>query len=267
MLIASLSAAYHQLPLKNPFILSIRSATNANVIRWILSTDDGREYLGESVPVQYVTGETPESVLTVQPRIENLLNGRDVSDMFSLLSEMSRAFPTDVAARAGVEIALYSAYASLTGVSVAKLLGGEDVTVETDLTISRLPNAADIAQEAWRQGFRIFKLKVGGGAMEEDVDRVLGITSLLPEAIIRLDANQALTVQSTMELTEMLLRNRVNIELIEQPVPKEDLAALDELARVSPVPIIADEACCSPSDATRLFLETAVQGVNVKLMK
>ena len=265
--IRSIHAEYHKLPLKNPFVISIRSATNANVVRWHLCLDDEREFLGESVPVQYVTGETPETVLIALPRIAEIVQGRLVEDMHGIMEEMARVLPHDVAARTGAEIALYNAFAAETGLSVMKLLGGANATVETDLTIARNPNAIDIARDAWRNGFRIFKMKVGGGAMEEDEDRILGIAAALPEAIFRLDANQSLTVEATLELTDVLLRNGITLELIEQPVPKEDIAALDEIARLSPVPIIADEACCNPKEAFRLFAETSVQGVNVKLMK
>ena len=237
------------------------------MIRWKLVTEDGSTFLGECVPVQYVTGETPESVLAVVPKMEALIRGRAISEMDEIMDDLAMAFPSDVAARTGIEIGLYSAHAAESGISVHRQLGGAGVTVETDLTISRIPNSAEVAREAAKQGFRIFKIKVGGDSMEEDIDRILGIVNTVPEAIIRLDANQALTVESTLQLAERLLRSGVNLELIEQPVPKEDLSALDEVSRLSSVPIIADEARCSPLDAIRLFSETAVQGVNVKLMK
>ena len=265
--IRSLTAEYFQLPLKNPFVISIRSATYANVIRWRLETDDGSVFPGESVPVQYVTGETPDSVLAVASKLEHLLYDCAVEDLPALITEMSRRFPEDKAARAGVEIALYSAFAAQTSVPVYKLLGAQNATIETDLTIARIPNALEVAEEAARHGFRIFKMKVGGGAMEEDIDRILGISAMLPEAIFRLDANQSLTVEETMKLAYALLESGISLELIEQPVAKEDIAALDEISRISPVPIVADEACCDARDAFRLFTETAVHGVNVKLMK
>ena len=265
--ILSVIAEYIQIPLKNPFILSIRSAHHANVVRWRLRTDEGMEFLGETVPVQYVTGETPESVLAVVPKIEAVLREAKIEDFHHLIHELALAFPADISARAGVEIALYNAHAFEANTSVENVLGGELATLETDLTIARIPNATEVARAAWHEGFRIFKIKVGGGAMEEDIDRILGIASELPEAIFRLDANQSLTPESTVRLAEELLRNGIRLELIEQPVPKEDLFALDETARISPVPIIADEASRTPLEANRIFSETAVHGVNVKLMK
>jgi L-Ala-D/L-Glu epimerase len=166
-----------------------------------------------------------------------------------------------------VEIALYNAFSDEVQIPVEKLLGAVNATVETDLTIARIPNALEVARQAWQEGFRIFKMKVGGGPMEEDMDRILSIAEEFPEAIFRLDANQSLMPRTTVEFAEALLRNDIVLELIEQPVPKEDLAALDETARICPVPIIADEACRTPAEAYRIFSETAVQGVNVKLMK
>ncbi len=265
--IVSLTASYHPLPLKNPFVLSIRTATNANVIRWRMGLDDGSEYLGECVPVQYVTGETLDSVLEIAPLMERLLQGRKIKDVEAIIDSLFNAFPLDVAARAGVEIALFNAFAGEREVPLHRIFGKADATLETDLTISRIPNAVEVASGASKEGFRIFKVKVGGGSMEEDIDRILGIASAVPDAIFRLDANQALTVESTLELVTSLLQQGTYIELIEQPVPKADLAALDEVSRISPVSIIADESCCSPSDALRLFSETSVHGVNVKLMK
>ena len=230
--IESIRAEYFQIPLKNPFILSIRSALHANVVRWHLRMDDGREFPGESVPVQYVTGETPESVLAAVPKIDALLHGALIEDLTHLIREIARVLPKDIAARAGVEIALYNAFSDEVHIPLEKLLGAANATLETDLTIARIPNALVVAREAWREGFRTFKVKVGGGPMEEDMDRILSIAQEFPEAIFRLDANQSLTPRTTVELAESLLRNDITLELIEQPVPKEDLAALDELSLI-----------------------------------
>jgi L-Ala-D/L-Glu epimerase len=110
-------------------------------------------------------------------------------------------------------------------------------------------------------------MKVGGAGLNEDLVRVFTIHQELPDVIIRLDANQAFTPEAAVAFTASLLDKGVSIELIEQPVPKEDIPALDRTAQLSPVPVIADEACKSVADAEMLFTTTAVQGVNVKLMK
>jgi L-alanine-DL-glutamate epimerase-like enolase superfamily enzyme len=264
--ILSLRAEYFRLPLKHPFVLSIRTATNANVVRWYLETTIGN-FLGECVPVQYVTGETPESVLDISGEIERALVGARIADWLELTAHLAREFPHHVAARAGAEIALYNAYAYYEAVPLHALFGSHTASIVTDLTLSRVPDAPEIAEAAWAQGFRVFKQKVGGGDISEDVARISAIAERLPNACFRLDANQALTVSSALELIDILLSLGIRVELIEQPVPKEDIESLHQIAVASPIPVIADEACCSAADALRLFNETAVQGVNVKLMK
>src|SRR5205823_3336128 len=54
---------------------------------------------------------------------------------------------------------------------------------------------------------------------------------------------------------------------VEQPVLKEDLAALDQVADASPVPVFADEAVKTPRDALEVVTQTRAHGINVKLMK
>ena len=264
--ILSLRAEYFPLPLKHPFVISIRSATNANVIRLYLETTIGM-FLGECVPVQYVTGETPESVLGIVGAIEAMIVGECIADLEKITAHLARELPLHVAARAGVEIALYNAFAFESRQPLYRLFGPYVEPIETDLTLSRVTDAADIAEEAWSHGFRVFKQKVGGGELEDDVQRIVSISERLPGARFRLDANQSLTVDSTLTLVDVLLRSGVAIELVEQPVPKEDIESLHQVALNSPVPVIADEACCSAEDALRLFNETAVHGVNVKVMK
>ena len=254
-------------------MLSIRSAQEANVIEWELTLDNGSSFPGACVPVQYVTGETPQSVLAIAPKLEAVLRGHSVEHLEQLCRDMTSEFPRDAAARAGVEIALYNARSSELKIPLRQMFGSANAELETDLTISRIPNALEVARSAYLEGFRIFKMKVGGSntgdsdALSQDIDRILGIATEFPDASFRLDANQSLTVESTTALTESLFREGINVELIEQPVPKADWTALDEISRISPVPIIADEACVTSEDARRLFSETAVQGVNVKLMK
>jgi len=266
-IIESLTAEYIMLPLRNPFVISLRSSTNANIIRWKLTTTDGEVYLGESVPVQYVTGETPESVLAIAPRFEECVRGKSIEEFGRITSELEKLHPTDLAARAGVEMALYNAVAAKANISLYKLFGGFQRSVETDLTLSKVENATDIARIAWADGFRIFKMKVGGAEKEADKRRVLALQEALPDAVIRLDANQGFSPEEAESFLSGIVREGVKLEMVEQPVDKHDLQGMDYVARNSPVPILADEACITPADAYRICSATAVHGVNVKLMK
>lgn len=271
MIITALKAEHVQLELYDPFILSIRSATHANIVRWRLEVEreggEKAEYPGESVPVQYVTGENVESVLSAAADLESAVLGKKIADLDKTVQQLASSFPNDIAARAGIEIALYNAYAALNSTSVHRLLGGKAHELITDITIAKVPNAVEIAERAWLQGFRTFKLKVGGENFDLDINRIIDIASRFPEARFRLDANQGFTASGALEFLRDLGSRKIHIELIEQPVAKEDMAALDEVARQTSVPVIADEGCKTAEDAEHLFKNTAIQGVNIKLMK
>lgn len=266
-IIASLTAEYTPLPLRNPFVISLRSSINANIVRWRLRMTDGSEYLGESVPVQYVTGESPESVLAVAPRFEEYVQGKSLEDFGCILHELEVMHPSDVSARAGLEIALYNAVALTASIPLYKLFGGVTNRVQTDLTLSKVPDAVDIAKLAWTDGFKIFKMKVGGADKNHDFFRVVALQEALPDTIIRLDANQGFEPNEAVEFIGNLVARGIRLEVVEQPVAKEDLSGLDDVARQSPVPILADEACVTPADAFKILSTTRVHGVNVKVMK
>lgn len=265
--ITDLRAETFELPLRNPFVIAVRSATTSMTIRWTLTTSDGEASLGESVPLQYVTGETAESVLGRVAPFRELLVGKSIAELELLCAQLEAVFPNDRAARAGVEMALYNAYSRLTGIPLYKYFGGKRTQVETDITIAKLPNAVDIARVAWADGFRAYKMKVGGDDTAEDLRRVCEVQEALPEARIRLDGNQGFSANVAVAFITDLVERGVKLEMVEQPVPKEDDIALDNVSRHSPVPVIADEACKTAEDAERLFMTTAVHGVNVKLMK
>jgi L-alanine-DL-glutamate epimerase-like enolase superfamily enzyme len=56
------------------------------------------------------------------------------------------------------------------------------------------------------------------------------------------------------------------VELLEQPGPKDDVAALMTLSRTASVPVIADESVATVDDVVRLA-DAGVTGVNLKLVK
>jgi L-alanine-DL-glutamate epimerase-like enolase superfamily enzyme len=232
-----------------------------------LKLDDGHLFQGESVPVAYVTGETPESV---QADIESVLPGLIGMEIFRLqpiIAHLKRSLPDSPSARAGLETALYRAFAERSGLSLWELFGGAQTSVESDITLPIVPDVLSRAQEADRKGFRHFKMKIGSGDHEADFRNLLAIHDAVPDAVFRLDANQAFQAEEALVFIQKALEAGVTLELVEQPVLKTDIQSLNAVASRSPVPIFADEAVCSPAEALRLVSDTCVQGINVKLMK
>jgi L-alanine-DL-glutamate epimerase-like enolase superfamily enzyme len=241
-------------------------ATTARAVLIQLTLDDGRIAQGESVPVEYVTGETVDTVLAVAERVAPALIGLDASHYRPLWDAIGCLAPHAPSARCGLEMAALDAWSQGTGISLHQLLGGALNSVESDLTLPLVPNAAELAAQAWARGISVFKIKVGGEVAAE-VARVHSIRAAAPEARLRIDANQAFTPEGALAFVERLLADNVRIELLEQPVRAEDFAGLGWVAERSPVPVFADESARTPADALRLTCETPVQGINCKINK
>ncbi|HZO90518.1 MAG TPA: dipeptide epimerase [Chthonomonadaceae bacterium] len=265
--IAAIAAEPFHTPLHNPFVTSQGSTLAARAVAIHLTLEDGRTARGESVPVMYVTGETRESVLAAVERATPELVGLDVIRYRQALNVIGRMLPEAPSARCGLEMAVLDAWAQTTGGTLWGLWGAAQDSMESDITIPMVPNAGELARLAWELGIRVFKIKVGEADAEADHARVLAVHESVQEAPIRIDANQAFTPEGALRFVERLLSEGVNVQLLEQPVKKEDVEGLAAVAARSPVPVFADESARTPAQALRLATTTPVHGFNLKINK
>ena len=122
--------------------------------------------------------------------------------------------------------------------------------------------AGELAAEAMAAGMTTVKIKVGGGPMADDADRVAAVRAALgPTGRIRLDANGAWDVDTAVAVLDRLAR--YDLELVEQPV--SDLADLAKVRRLVAVPVAADESLRTLDDARRLAALDAADAVVVKV--
>lgn len=268
-LIREVSVEAIEVPLRHAFVTSkdklARMVSRPVVITLLL--DDSTQAVGEAVPVEYVTGETQESVVAEIEAAKGAVIGGDVLRIAPIIRGLMEALPESPTARAGLEMAVYNALAQSLRIPLWKLLGGACESVETDQTLSISDDAVDRARDAAALGFRFFKMKVGGADRDADLARVLEVQRAVSHARLRLDANQAFTADEALDFIDRAIAGGARIDLVEQPVAKDDLGALDRVASVSPIHVFADEAVLTPEDALTLVRETRVQGINVKLMK
>jgi L-alanine-DL-glutamate epimerase-like enolase superfamily enzyme len=265
--IESVTAAPRDTPLHNPFVTSQGATSLARAISVEIQLSDGRVAQGESVPVRYVTGETVDDVMATVRRVGPQLAGIDVLSFRRAFQVLAEAAPDSPSARCGLEMAVLDAWRQVTGVSLQHLWGGACDGMDTDVTIPIVANAAELTTLAWELGIRVFKLKVGGADLEEDHARVLAVRRAAPGAKLRVDANQAFTPEGALAFVERIVGEGAEIQLLEQPVKKEDFDGLHWIAERSPVSVFADESCRTPQDALRLVTTTAVQGLNLKINK
>ena len=264
--ITAVTAETFHTPLHSPFVTSQGSATAARAVAITITLEDGGIARGESVPLTYVTGETIPSVLETVQRFESILVGQSVARYRPLFDLIARHAPEEPSARCGLEMAILDAWSRETGSSLWEFCGGALVEAETDITIPIVPNAEELTELAWALGMRVFKIKVGDPDIEADYARVSAVRRAAPEARLRLDANQAFTPDAAVAFVDRLLSDGARIELLEQPVKKDDFGGLIEVAQRCAVPVFADETLRTPQHALRLA-STPVQGYNLKINK
>ncbi len=223
----------------------------------------------KSAPRLLITGETTGSLLAaLNGPLADALAGMPLAEHTLLFERLASAMKGNTTAKCALDVAIHRALARPVG-GLPSWLGGRRAPVRTDVTLS-LSTPEDMGRAAGRrteEGFDVLKLKVGGTNVETDVARVLTVAEAAPGATLRLDANQGWTPKHALAVLDRLDEEGVAIELLEQPVPSQDLVGLATISRNSLVPVLADESVHSATDVLRLAEAGAADMVNVKLAK
>lgn len=270
MRIVSVHARPWTLPLVAPFVIAARRAHDARNVRIRVETTSGGGGDGASCPVGYVTGESVESVEDALRAVGPRFEGRPADRLQPLLALADTLLHDAPAARAGLEMALYDAWARSWRLPLWQHFGGARTRVTTDLTIPLVPEgeAAALAHTAWADGFRTLKIKVGDPeGHAADLARIAAVVRAVPSVRLRVDANQGFSPGDAVTFARALAATGAIVDLLEQPVAAHDIAGLKYVRERAGMPVFADEAARTVPEALRLLREDAVDGVNVKLMK
>lgn len=259
----------HESLLKGPFRTAKGSKTSSPSVIIELKLKNGICGFGSATPVKYVTGEDVTSVLTALEKCIPIINGLDICRYLQVFETLKRTIPEDFTARSALEIAVLDAFCKLYNLPMCNFFGGHGSRIETDITIPIVSpeRAKALVSEAVSAGFNSLKLKIEGKDIDEDFARVAAICESAPSCSLRLDANQSLTPESVVTFVKRCLEAEIKIDMLEQPVPADDIEGLRYVTKNTPVPIFADESAVTPSDVLKLLKHDAVDGINVKLMK
>lgn len=122
------------------------------------------------------------------------------------------------------------------------------------------------AQAKMKEGFRFFKLKCGVKKLEVELESAAALRRALgPDVILCADANMGMTMQTARRFVTGVAN--LDIAFLEQPLRAEDIDGMAELARMSPVPLCADESLGSLADIFAYQRAKALRGVNLKIIK
>jgi L-alanine-DL-glutamate epimerase-like enolase superfamily enzyme len=236
--------------IEGSFTISRGSRTHANVVVVELQHD---QYVGRGECVPYARyGESIESVIAALAALkEKIAAGLTRQEVQSLL-------PAG-AARNALDCAYWDLACKKSGLRIWQQL--EVSTPEplvTAFTLS-LDTPARMKDAAIKNAHRpLLKLKLAG---EGDVERVTAVREGSPNARIIVDANEGWNEQQYLTMVPELVK--LGVEMIEQPFPASDDAALEHLPR--PITLCADESCHDRSSLKHIIGRYDM--INIKLDK
>lgn len=271
MHIQSIETISVAVPLTKPFKTALRTVTTANAIYVKVVCDDGRTGWGEAPPTHVITGDSLGSIkYAIEEVIAPQLIGKAIANREEVFHLLNRSIVRNTSAKAAVDMAIHDLLGQLAGLPLYQLLGGFRNEIETDFTVS-VNGAAEMADDAERyiaDGFNVLKVKVGIGEISEDIERIKAIRERVGKSVkIRLDANQGWSPKDAVFAIGKMEDAGLNIELIEQPVPADDIKGLTYVTNHTLTPIMADESVFSAKDALRVLENRAADLINIKLMK
>lgn len=269
MKITGFEIAKLRIPLIRPFITALRRTEHVEDIVITLFTDIGLVGYGAAASTPVITGDSQESIIGALQIMASKLIGKDISNFEEILLLIQNSLVNNNSAKAALDIAVHDLVAKSMNIPLYKLLGGGNPALKILTTVS-VKDSAEMVSDAKlfvAQGFETLKIKVGLNP-QDDIARLKAIRQAVGTHInIVSDANQGWGAKSALMIIDSLVKNDLNIAMVEQPVKAWDYNNLKYVRDNSALPIYADESVFNLRDACKIINENLADGINIKLMK
>lgn len=234
-----------------------------------LTSSSGIVGWGEAAPWEVFTGTAEGAFAAIDSYLRPLVIGAPIRAIRATTLAMDTALVGHGEAKLAIETAMFDILGKASGLSVADLLGGR-VRDSIPLSFSIADPDFDADLQRMREmvpaGNRIFKVKTGVKSHAQDMAHLETMRNEFGDAIdLRLDYNQALQPFGAISILRDIERFRPTF--IEQPVPRNCLAAMAAFADALDTPILADESCFDARDLMEIIRLGAADAISVKLMK
>jgi len=261
------------LPTIRPHHLSMTVMMKQSMVIIRLFCSDGVEGIGEATTIGGISyaDEFPEGIkLAIDTYFSPLLIGQNATDINRLMKVLDKNISGNNFAKSGIETALLDAQGKRLNVPVSALFGGAITTqlpVLWTLASGDTQKDIDEAKELIKLNkHHTFKLKIGRKNPDHDVAHVTAIKEALGANYkVTVDVNQAWSEQTAKKQIQKL--QNAGVDLIEQPLVKTNFDGLARLTSYFEVPIMADEAVATVSDAFKLAQIQAAQVFALKISK
>lgn len=252
-----ISAHPFNLKFRHPFTISKGTKTHQPTL--IIELEHfGLKGYGEAPVITYYN-------ITVEKMMEDFERKKTFTEKFAFTEPerywhyLHHLIPANPFLVCALDIAAWDMYGKFKNKKLYELWGG-DITKNplTDYTIG-IDSIERMVEKMKEKPWPIYKIKVGTA---DDIAIVKALRNQT-DAILRVDANAAWDVKTALKLIPQL--KDLGVEMVEQPLAKDDWEGMKILYKESSLPLFADESCVFEKDVEKCVEH--FHGINIKLTK
>jgi L-alanine-DL-glutamate epimerase-like enolase superfamily enzyme len=247
-----------ELPFQYPFTIS-NGRTKTHQPALIVSLQTGNHIgFGEASAIVYYN-------ITVEQMIEDLESKKFFIEKFAFTDPerfwhfLHHLFPNNPFLVCALDMAGWDLYGKMENKLLYQLWNTEwKNTPVTDYTIG-IDTIDKMVEKMKAHPAPVYKIKLG---TDEDVEIVQSLRKHTHSAL-RIDANAGWKTEEALEKISEL--EKLEVELIEQPLAKDNWEGMKILFQQASLPLIADESCVFEEDVEKC--KNHFHGINIKLTK
>ncbi|MEI6887838.1 MAG: o-succinylbenzoate synthase [Bacteroidales bacterium] len=262
MRIESIELRHVKLVLVSPFVTSMGTEYDEEHI--IVRVDaEGVTGWGESVAegTPFYSYETvPTAWHVLKDFLIPAVLGKDISSVDEAIASYAKV-RGHMMAKAGIEAALWDAFAKTRNISLSKMIGGTRDKIDVGVSIGIQSSVAVLIKKVegyLAEGYKRIKIKISPGF---DLQFVEALRREFPDLLLQVDANSAYTLNDIDIFRKM---DNYNLLLIEQPLGYEDIFDHSKLQRELKTPICLDESIHSLDDTRAAIELDSCRIINIK---
>ena len=247
----------HNLKFRHPFTISKGTKTHQPTLIVELEHFGIKGY-GEAPAIAYYN-------IPVEKMIEDLEQKKQFIEKFAFTDPerywhyLHHLLPNNNFLVCALDIAAWDLYGKMRGKKLYDLWKGDiSKNAICDYTIG-IDTVDKMVEKMKEKPWPIYKIKVGTA---DDIAIVKALRENT-DAVLRVDANAAWDIETALKLIPEL--DKLGVELVEQPLAKDDWEGMKILYKESTLPLYADESCVIESDVERCH--NHFHGINIKLTK
>lgn len=247
----------YQLKFRHPFTISKGTKTHQPTLIVELEHFGVKGY-GEAPAITYYD-------ITVEKMIEDIERKKTLIEKF-VFTEPERYWhylhhllPQNPFLVCALDIAAWDLFGKMQNKKLYEIWKGDtSKNPLTDYTIG-IDSIEKMVGKLKERSWPIYKVKVGTA-------NDIGIVKALREttdAALRVDANAGWNLETALKLIPQL--KELGVEMVEQPLSKDNWEGMEILYKASTIPLFADEACVAEQDVEKC--KDRFHGINIKLTK